>query len=243
MLAIFESVIKSIPIVILCGLLLYLGCTRESFITSPDARIRLSADTLKYDTVFVSSGSIVQTFKIVNENKEKLRLSSVRLAGGTASAYKINVDGTATTEARDLVLEAQDSLYVFVQVNINPATGNLPFIVRDSVEITYNGNRKWLQLEAWGQQAHFLRNHEVTANETWQNESWKYTGNTNNWTLASADEELGYFYIPTGTPTNDWYGGHRLGNDLFAETLLEQQPHVGFQRAMHLVRQLQARGP
>lgn len=162
--------IKSIPIVILCGLLLYLGCTRESFITSPDARIRLSADTLKYDTVFVSSGSIVQTFKIVNENKEKLRLSSVRLAGGTASAYKINVDGTATTEARDLVLEAQDSLYVFVQVNINPATGNLPFIVRDSVEITYNGNRKWLQLEAWGQQAHFLRNHEVTTDETWQND-------------------------------------------------------------------------
>ncbi len=57
-------------------------------------------------------------------------------------------------------------------------------------------------------------------NETWENESWKYTGNTNPWTLMSADEELGYFYIPTGTPTNDWYGGHRLGNNLFAESLL-----------------------
>ncbi len=57
-------------------------------------------------------------------------------------------------------------------------------------------------------------------NETWENDSWKYTGNTNNWTLASADEELGYFYIPLGTPTNDWYGGHRLGNNLFAESLV-----------------------
>ena len=56
--------------------------------------------------------------------------------------------------------------------------------------------------------------------ETWQNDSWKYTGNTNVWTLMSADEELGYVYLPSGTPTNDWYGGHRLGNNLFAETLL-----------------------
>jgi quinoprotein glucose dehydrogenase len=55
---------------------------------------------------------------------------------------------------------------------------------------------------------------------TWENESWKYTGNTNVWTLMSADEELGYVYLPFGTPTNDWYGGHRLGDNLFAESLV-----------------------
>src|SRR5262249_48632524 len=57
-------------------------------------------------------------------------------------------------------------------------------------------------------------------NETWEGESWSYTGNTNCWTLMSVDEELGYVYIPTGTPTNDWYGGHRLGNNLYAESLI-----------------------
>jgi quinoprotein glucose dehydrogenase len=56
--------------------------------------------------------------------------------------------------------------------------------------------------------------------ETWQNDSWKYTGNTNVWTIMSADDELGYVYLPIGTPTNDWYGGHRLGNNLFAESLV-----------------------
>jgi quinoprotein glucose dehydrogenase len=56
--------------------------------------------------------------------------------------------------------------------------------------------------------------------ETWENDSWKYTGNTNVWTLISVDEELGYVYLPFGTPTNDWYGGHRLGNNLFAESLV-----------------------
>ncbi|HEV3136347.1 MAG TPA: PQQ-binding-like beta-propeller repeat protein, partial [Pirellulales bacterium] len=57
-------------------------------------------------------------------------------------------------------------------------------------------------------------------NETWENDSWKYSGNTNVWTLMSADEELGYVYLPFGTPTNDWYGGHRLGDGLFGEALV-----------------------
>ncbi len=56
-------------------------------------------------------------------------------------------------------------------------------------------------------------------NETWENGSWKYTGNANVWTLMSVDEDLGYVYLPLSTPTNDWYGGHRLGDNLFAECL------------------------
>jgi quinoprotein glucose dehydrogenase len=57
-------------------------------------------------------------------------------------------------------------------------------------------------------------------NETWENDSWKYTGAANPWTIMSADAQLGYVYIPTGTPTNDWYGGARLGNGLFGECLI-----------------------
>ncbi len=63
-------------------------------------------------------------------------------------------------------------------------------------------------------------------NETWltgTNEdraSWEYTGNTNMWAWASADEELGYVYLPLSTPTNDYYGGHRPGDNLFAESLV-----------------------
>ncbi len=57
-------------------------------------------------------------------------------------------------------------------------------------------------------------------NDTWENDSWKYTGNANVWTLMSTDEELGYVYLPMSTPTNDWYGGHRLGDGLFAESLV-----------------------
>lgn len=57
-------------------------------------------------------------------------------------------------------------------------------------------------------------------NESWEDDSWKFTGATNVWTLMSADPELGYIYLPFGTPGNDWYGGHRPGDNLFGESLV-----------------------
>jgi quinoprotein glucose dehydrogenase len=57
-------------------------------------------------------------------------------------------------------------------------------------------------------------------NETWEQDSWKYTGAANVWTWMSADPELGYVYLPFGTPNCDWYGGHRPGAGLFGESLV-----------------------
>ena len=90
--------------------------------------------------------------------------------GGAASSYKMNVDGMATSEASGIEIEANDSVYVFVQVNVDPASGNLPFIIRDSIQISYNGNDRLVQLEAWGQNAHFFREKVISANETWTND-------------------------------------------------------------------------
>jgi len=56
--------------------------------------------------------------------------------------------------------------------------------------------------------------------ETWQDNSWQYTGHTNLWSLVSADEELGYAYLPLSSPTSDMYGGHRRGNNLFSDSLV-----------------------
>jgi quinoprotein glucose dehydrogenase len=56
--------------------------------------------------------------------------------------------------------------------------------------------------------------------DTWENGSWEFTGNTGAWGPLSADEELGYVYVPVETPTGDFYGGHRPGNNLFGESLV-----------------------
>ena len=68
--------------------------------------------------------------------------------------------------------------------------------------------------------------------DTWLNESWRYSGNANIWPPLTADDELGYVYLPTGTPTSDYYGGHRLGDNLFAESIVAVDAETG-QRVWH----------
>ena len=57
-------------------------------------------------------------------------------------------------------------------------------------------------------------------NDTWENGSWATNGNTGVWTQITVDEELGLVYLPVETPTSDYFGGHRPGNNLFAESLV-----------------------
>ncbi|HEX7844874.1 MAG TPA: choice-of-anchor Q domain-containing protein [Chitinophagaceae bacterium] len=161
---------KTLSLILISCLIIFFSCRKDSFITTSDARLSITVDTLKYDTVFTTTGSITQSFKIINDNNRKLRISSVKLMGGNSSAYKINVDGIIGPEVTDLEVEANDSVYVFVQVNLNQNTANLPFIVRDSIQVSYNGKNRLVQLEAWGQNAHFFREKEINANETWNND-------------------------------------------------------------------------
>ncbi|HUP21406.1 MAG TPA: PQQ-binding-like beta-propeller repeat protein [Thermoanaerobaculia bacterium] len=68
--------------------------------------------------------------------------------------------------------------------------------------------------------------------DTWEDGSAEYSGNTNVWTMMSADAERGLVYLPIGTPTNDFYGGHRLGDNLYAESLVAVDARTG-ERAWH----------
>ena len=68
--------------------------------------------------------------------------------------------------------------------------------------------------------------------DSWQNESWRYSGHTNVWSYMAVDEELGLVFLPTGTPSNDWYGGMRPGNNLFAESIVAVDIETG-QRVWH----------
>jgi quinoprotein glucose dehydrogenase len=56
--------------------------------------------------------------------------------------------------------------------------------------------------------------------DTWEKGSAEYTGNTGVWTQITVDEKLGLVYLPVESPTSDFYGGHRLGNNLFGESLV-----------------------
>ena len=147
----------------------FTSCKKNGFITSSNARLNFSTDSLKYDTVFTTIGSITKTLKIVNKNDQKLLISKVKLMGGAASNFKINVNGIATTERNDIELAANDSIYVFVNLTVNPTVANLPFIISDSILINYNGLYKFIQLQAYGQNANFISNGLIISNVTFNN--------------------------------------------------------------------------
>jgi hypothetical protein len=148
----------------------FFACKKESFTNSPTAVLKTSVDTLHFDTVFTSTGSTSQFIKIINDNNKGLHISSVKLAGGNTSPFKINVDGIAGPQVTNTDVLGDDSVYIYVTVSINPTLANLPFIVRDSIEIDYNGNKKFVQLDAYGRNAHFFRNKKITASEVWNND-------------------------------------------------------------------------
>jgi hypothetical protein len=169
----FETSMKKYicyTIIIFCSFICLSSCKKEGFITDSNALLRTSVDTLFYDTVFTSVGSITQSFKIFNPNNKKLKLSNVQLMGGSNSFFKMNVDGFASSNVEDIEINANDSIYVFAMVNINPSNANLPFVVQDSIKINYNGNTRFVQLQAYGKNAIFLKDNQITTDTTWKND-------------------------------------------------------------------------
>jgi quinoprotein glucose dehydrogenase len=67
-------------------------------------------------------------------------------------------------------------------------------------------------------------------NDTWEKDSWSYTGNAGVWAQVSVDEELGIAYLPVELPTGDYYGGHRPGSGLFGESLVAVDLRTGVRK-------------
>jgi len=143
------------------GLMMISSCDKDVVTTDPDVMLSFSMDTVTFDTVFTSLGSTTKLFKVFNEELQKVNIADLQLAGGSDSPFRLNVDGTAGVNFDDVELLAEDSLYVFVEVTIDPTDENMPFIVEDSILFTTNGNEQVIQLVAYGQNAVILNNVSV----------------------------------------------------------------------------------
>ena len=138
-------------------LLLLSACRKENTIsTDPHHKLVFSADTVMFDTVFTSLGSSTHQLKVYNPYQEDLNISEVRLMGGAQSRFKLNFDGESGTEFHDKIVPANDSLFTFLNVTIDPTDGALPFVVEDSLLFVTNGNTQMIKLVAWGQNAHYI---------------------------------------------------------------------------------------
>lgn len=150
--------------------MILLSCEQESFVRDGgEVQLAFSIDTVAFDTVFTTMGTATQKVTVYNRSDDNLILSSVTLEKGRSSRFRLNVDGDTSMIAHDVEIEAGDSIFVFVQANINPNDEQSPFLVEDAVSFS-NGQR--LPLTAWGRNAvyHITPRDSVwlrIGNETW----------------------------------------------------------------------------
>lgn len=135
------------------------GCIDErGFSADPSHKLSFSSDTVAFDTLFTEVSSATATFLVYNRHRSDLRISEVSLSGGAESPYRVNVDGMAGVAFRDVALRRGDSMYVFVEVTVDPKDNDEPFEVRDSLRfVLESGAEQYVQLSAWGQDATVLR--------------------------------------------------------------------------------------
>lgn len=146
-----------ISTLVLAGLLLAFvaqSCRKDSlFATEESARVEFSCDTLAFDTVFTTMGTVTKQLKIYNPLDEGVRIHSITLRNGRQSRFRLNVDGDTSMVVRDIELRGGDSLFVFVQANISPNSDLEPFIVEDAVVVDLGRNVQNVVLTAWGRNA------------------------------------------------------------------------------------------
>lgn len=143
------------------------SCKKETLLTS-GGELRFSTDTLNFDTVFTSLGSFTLKLKIFNPQGQKINISSIRLENGAHSFFHLNVNGISGNVVNDIELAADDSLYVFATVKIDPNNDTIPFIVEDRLVATLNGNEYSIPFYAYGQNAYYLRDSVITEDQVWK---------------------------------------------------------------------------
>jgi hypothetical protein len=159
---------RSYFLLVLVPVALFFSCQPErNFIEESDARLEFTIDTLFFDTVFTTVGTITEAFRVKNPHNQFIRIDEIRLAGGSFSVFRINVDGESGLRFSDLEIAPHDSMYVFVEATLDPNGSDNILRIQDSIVFQTNGNMQDIDLVAWGQDVHMIGGEEIDQPTTW----------------------------------------------------------------------------
>ncbi len=131
------------------------SCDKMEFADGNTDLPKYSTDTIRFDTVFTTLGSAIRIFKIYNPYDKFLKIQKIELG---QSFFRLNVDGLPGNSFENIEIRPKDSLYVFVEVTVNPdmPVSQSPFIILDSLNLLVNNVAQKIYLEAWGQNANYF---------------------------------------------------------------------------------------
>lgn len=173
------------------------SCDREDDLNT-DASVKLdfSANKVLFDTVFSTVGSTTYWLKVYNNDNKRVKISTIRLAGGSNSPFRINIDGNPAIEKHDIEIAAKDSMFVFVEVTVDPHD-NSPILIEDSIIFITNGNFQVVDLVALGQDAHYHLPTDTLNFSDGSSLLFSYAGCISNWTKDKPHLIYGYTVVDT----------------------------------------------
>ena len=151
-------------------IILFFACQKEEFYTSSNAQLNFSNDSILFDTVFTEIGSVTKYLTVRNPYDKTIKLKSISLANGERSNFRLNINGHLTNNLRDIEILENDSLYIFIEITVNPNDETEPFVHQDSIIFNVNGNLQDVDLIAWGQNVHLINGKNETGiikTQTW----------------------------------------------------------------------------
>jgi len=166
------------------------SCRKDKF--NLNDTVKVNADTLWFDTVFTKVSLqkprfLTKQILVHNPYNESIR-TSIQLAGGANSHFRLNVDGEPGYRFNDVEILPKDSIFLFVEVHPDPNNNSPdfnPLIIRDSIIYTTNGKESKTMLIGWGQDAHYFFRDSIDKDTTWANDKLPIV-------------VYGYFYVKPG---------------------------------------------
>jgi len=211
---------------ILLSATVIIGC--DPLASPVSGTLRFSNDTISFDTVFSGAGSATLEFRAINLEKEPLLIDRIWLGGGTASPFRINIDGQPVAEAKNITLAKGDSIFIFVTVTVDPTGDVLPLAVTDSVNFLSGNYPGKVILEAWGQDITIVEE-DILASAVWtEGKPYVITGSLLVDTLATLTLEPGTkVYMHRGAEIRVAGSIHATGSEekriVFATDRLEKE--------------------
>ena len=141
-----------LPLLLIITLLF--ACKKDIMENDQSANLHFSTDTITFDTIFASIGSITKTLTVYNRNNFDVK-SNIALLGNSAANFRMNIDGIAGNSQTNIVIPAKDSIFIFLEVTIDPSSSNTPYILTDSLVFTTGTKKQDVDVVAWGQDAYF----------------------------------------------------------------------------------------
>jgi len=150
-------------------IILFHACEKEKMNSSSDAVLHFSSDTVTFDTLFTSIGSPTRNLRVINQTNENIVISSVRLAGGKQSGFRLNVNGEASNDTYNVQIPARDSIFIFVEAILEKTGKNIPLVTEDSIIFRINNVEQKVRLMAWGQDFVLIKSDNIKTS-VWNNE-------------------------------------------------------------------------